>query len=184
MFSMKLTRDSSKDEGIAYILQTKKNKIGINIDAGDMQIFLSEQKTDKDGLFHWAGEYEMKETSFFLSKPIGKYSLGKIFVEGVRFVCFNDEGISEVTDELVKAFGNTDILIIEKSAQNEDGTETGLKKSDLKKLIEKVDPRVLISTKGITEHVLKEFSYPFQETKNYSVTKTSLPSDTSEYIIL
>ena len=181
---MKLTRDSSSESGIAYILQTKKNKIGINVDAGDMQIFLSEQKNDAKGLFHWAGEYEMNGTSFFLSKPAGKHSLAKIFVEGVRFVCFNDEGITEVTDELVKTFGNTDVLIIEKSAPNESGEETGLKKSDLKKLIEKVDPRVLISSKGKTELVLKEFSYPFQDTQNYSITKASLPSDTSEYIIL
>ena len=181
---MKLIRDKSVDEGIAYILQTKNNKVGINVDTGDMQIFLSEQKKDKSGLFHWAGEYEMNGTSFFLSKPIGKYSLGKIFVEGVRFVCFNDEGITEVTDELVKSFGNTDILIIEKSEPNEAGEETGLKKSDLKKLIEKVDPRVLISAKGKTEAVLKEFSYPLQEVENYTTSKSSLPSDISEYIIL
>lgn len=181
---MKLTRDTSKEEGIAYILQTKNNTIGVNVDCGDMQIFLSEQKKDKTGLFHWAGEYEMNGTSFFLSKPIGKYSLAKIFVEGVRFVCFNDEGITEITDELINAFGNTDILIIEKSAESEDGSTTGLKKSDVKKLIEKVDPRVLISAKGKTESVVKEFSYPFQETKSYSVTKASLPSDISEYIIL
>ena len=181
---MKLTRDPSTDSGIAYILQTKKNKIGINIDTGDMQIFLSEQTKDKKGLFHWAGEYEMNGTSFFLSKVGGKHSLAKIFVEGVRFVCFNDEGITEVTDELVKIFGNTDVLIIEKSAPNESGEETGLQKSDLKKLIEKIDPRVLISAKGKTEMVLKEFSYPFQDMENYSITKTSLPSDISEYIIL
>ena len=181
---MKLIRDKSVDEGIAYILQTKNNKVGINVDTGDMQIFLSEQKKDKSGLFHWAGEYEMNGTSFFLSKPIGKYSLGKIFVEGVRFVCFNDEGITEVTDELVKSFGNTDILIIEKSEPSETGEETGLKKSDLKKLIEKVDPRVLISAKGKTEAVLKEFSYPLQKVENYTTSKASLPSDISEYIIL
>ncbi|HIQ56534.1 TPA: hypothetical protein EYG96_00640 [Candidatus Gracilibacteria bacterium] len=181
---MKLIRNKSEENGMAYILQTKKNKIGINTESGDMQIFLSEQKKDKNRLFHWAGEYEMKGTSFFLSKPIGKFSLGKIFVEGVRFVCFNDEGLTEVTDELVKAFGNTDILLIEKSGKNEKGEETGLKKADLKKLIEKVDPRVLIAAKGYTELALKEFSYPFQETENYSVTKASLPMDISEYIIL
>ncbi len=181
---MKLIRDKSGEEGIAYILQTKENKVGINVESGDMQIFLSEQKKDKNGLFHWAGEYEMKGTSFFLSKSLGKYSLGKIFVEGVRFVCFNDEGLTEVTDELVKSFGNTDILLIEKSKPNDKGEETGLKKSDLKKMIEKIDPRVLICAKGYTETILKEFSYPFQNVENYSITKASLPSDTSEYIIL
>ncbi|HID92194.1 TPA: hypothetical protein EYP45_03690, partial [Candidatus Peregrinibacteria bacterium] len=72
---MKLIRNKSEENGMAYILQTKKNKIGINTESGDMQIFLSEQKKDKNRLFHWAGEYEMKGTSFFLSKPIGKFSL-------------------------------------------------------------------------------------------------------------
>ena len=126
----------------------------------------------------------MKGTSFFLSKPVGDFSLGKIFVEGVRFVCFNDKGVSEVTDELIKSFGNTDILLLEKSELSESGEETGLKKADLKKLIEKVDPRILIASKGYTEEILKEFSYPFQEVENYSVTKASLPQDISEYIIL
>ncbi len=175
---MKLTRNTTKENGIAYTLQTKHNTIGINVDTGDMQIFLQEQEHDKKGLFHWPGEYEMNNTSFFLSKPIGKCSLGKIFVEGVRFVCFNDEGLTEVTDDLIQTFGNTDILLIEKSEHS------GLKKSDLKKLIEKVDPRVLISSRGYTENILKEFSFPFKKEEQYSVTKISLPNENSEYIIL
>ena len=37
---MKLIRDSVDSSGIAYVLQTKENKIGINADIGDIQLFL------------------------------------------------------------------------------------------------------------------------------------------------
>lgn len=171
---MKLTR---QQDGLSFLLTTKNQTVGINTEKGDLQLFLSEQQADSDGLFHWPGEYERNGVSFFITPPFGEASLGKVFVEGVRFVFFTDNGLRELSDELLKSFGNTDVLIIEK-------TEDGLSKGDMKKLIEKVDPRILIACEGYTANLLKEYSFPFTPSQGLSVSKSSLPNDISEYIIL
>lgn len=171
---MKLTRDES---GLSFTLKTKNALVGINSTKGDMQLFLTEQSKDSKGLFHWPGEYEMEGISFFLSPLVGDFSIGRLFIEGVRIVCFNDKGLTEVTDDLLKTFGNADVLIVEKS-------DEGLNKADMKKLLEKVDPRILIACKGSTAIALKEYSYPFTESESVTISKSSLPNEISEYIIL
>lgn len=173
---MKLIRHEENGD-LSFILETKKDKIGINCHKGELQIFLSEQKKDAKGLFHWPGEYEMNGISFFLSPPEGNQSIGRIFVEGVRIVLFNDSGINEVNDELIKFFGNVDVLIVEKS-------DDGLNKADMKKLLEKIDARILVACQGSTAIALKEYSYPFSTSETINITKASLPSDISEFVIL
>lgn len=174
---MKLIRNKEEETGLSFILQTKKDSIGVNCENGDLQIFLSEQKKDTKGVFHWPGEYEMNGVSFFLSPLEGNQSIGRIFVEGVRIVLFKDSGLTAVDDELLALFGNVDVLLIEKS-------DDGLNKADMKKLLEKIDPRILIASQGKTAIALKEYSYPFVEEKSVNITKASLPSEVSEYIIL
>ena len=83
----------------------------------------------------------------------------------------------ELTDGLLKSFGNTDVLVVEK-------TEDGLTKGDMKKLLEKVDPRILVACEGYTAQIMKEYSFPFVVSETLTVSKTSLPNDLSEYIIL
>lgn len=172
---MKITRNSS--DIFAYEVDSSLGKIGINQVGKDLSVYLSQQPEGKTReILHWPGEYEINGVSVFLQLVGGENFLAKIFVEGVRVVFFNDTGVSELGD-VHKFFGNTDVLVLGKDSQ-------GLAKADMKKLIEKVDPRVLIGASGNTEAMLKDFSFPLDYSDSVKITKSSLPSDQSLYFIV
>jgi hypothetical protein len=164
-------------EGISFKLSTKDGEIGINTLNDNLSVFLSIQDIDKKTCIHWPGEYEIKGVSFFVSPNFGKYSIVKVFLEKVRFVFFCDENINELSDDLLDTFGETDILCIEKSKE-------GLTQKEMKDLIEKVDPRILIACKGETANKMKDYSFPFETLDKLLVSNSSLPNETSEYKVL
>lgn len=164
-------------EGISFKLSTKQGEIGINEINENLSVFLSTQEIDKKTFIHWPGEYEIKGVSFFVTPTFGKYSIVKIFIEKVRFVFFCDENTSDLSDELLDSFGETDVLCIEKS-------KDGLSQKQMKDLIEKIDPRILIACKGETAEKMKDYSFPFENVDKLSISHSSLPNETSEYKIL
>lgn len=163
----------------SFRLATKTASVGINTADADLSIFSSFQGNDaSDAWIHWAGEYEQKGVSVFIAQPVGDHSVVKIFCEGIRVVLFNDTGMTEgFSESLVEQFGNTDIFIAIKG-------ENGLSDADYKKLIEKVDPRIIVASAGKTEGMLRGFSFPLQNVSSVNITQEKLPSEVSEYYTL
>lgn len=159
-----------------FSLTTKQGKIFVNTEGEDLSVFLNEQKKDKENLLHWPGEYEKNGVATFLSDIGGEKFLGKIFVEHVRVVFFSDSGV-EYTEELSKEFGNTDVLVFQKG-------ENGLTESQTKKLLESIDPRMLIGLTGSTMDFLKKLSLPVLPKESLTFTKSTLPAEHTEYYVV
>lgn len=160
----------------AFVVETKTATVGINTPKGDISIFSAYQpETNNDTTIHWPGEYETKGVSVFISPVIEKESLVKIFAEGIRVVFFSDTSLHTVSEKEIEFFGNTDILLCTKTA------EGGISSAEYKKLIEKIDPRVIVAGDEASAAMLKSFSFPVQEVSKYSVVVDKLPMDTSEY---
>ena len=170
---------STLDSPFAFSLSSEFGDISINEYGENISVFLQEQKKDKDKVFHWPGEYEMGGIAIFLQKVGGRSALGKIFVEHIRTVFFTDEDLStlENTDTLKEAFGNTDILIFKKG-------ENGLSESQIKKLIDDIDPQVLVATGIETKELFKKMSLPLIAKDTLSFTKKSLPQEHTEYFAI
>lgn len=164
------------ENGFSFDITTKEGNIMINSQGGDLRVFLTEQKKDEKDTLYWPGEYEKNGVAVFLTDLGGESMLGKIFVEHIRVVFFTDSGV-EYTDELANEFGNTDILVFEKG-------QNGLTESQTKKLLESIDPRVLIGTAGPTMDFLKKLSLPVLPKESLTFTKSSLPDEHTEYYIL
>lgn len=167
-------------EGTSLTLSTKTKSVDIGFSGkSDISVFSSIQETEESNMLHWPGEYEINGIAFLISQPFGKKSIIKIFSEGVRFTFFCDENITEITEDLIQSFGNTDILFLEKSTQ-----EKSLSKGNIKKLIEKIDPRILIIPQGNTADAFAEYNFPFISKEKLVITYSSLPKEHTEYIIL
>lgn len=165
-------------EGISFQLSTKVGAVGIgSTGKSDISVFLTDQGNDQENMLHWPGEYEINGLAFLIAQPVGSHSVVKIFSEGVRFAFFNDDGVKEVSDDLIAGFGNTDVLVIEKS-------DNGLSKGDMKKLIEKIDPRMIVIPQGSTVEVFKDYNLPFSTEEKLNISYSGLPKEHSEYVIL
>ncbi len=163
----------------SFLLDTKTASIALNQLGGDIAIFSTFQEGEENhSVFHWPGEYETKGVSVFISPVLESQSIVKIFAEGIRVVLFSDKNLSGYSDEiLLPYFENTDILICSKE-------ENGIADSAYKKLIEKIDPRIIIATEGLTTKTLSSFSFPLQSTAKISLNQEKLPTDTTEYYSL
>lgn len=163
----------------SFLLETKTANISINNTLGDVSVFSAFQEgVEENTTLHWPGEYEVKGVSVFISPVQGDESVVKIFSEGIRIVIFSDEGWPEKYDEkILSYFENTDVLICLKK-------ENGIPDNEYKKLIEKIDPRILITPEGHPEKVITSFSFPLQKISKLSITADKLPTNVSEYYTL
>lgn len=168
---------SSLSSDFSFLLETKQTNIGVNEKTTDLSIFLQEQANETGKtVVHWPGEYEKKGVGMFLSDLGSKNYLAKVFAEHVRVVFFSSENV-KYTPELKDSFGNTDILVLSYVGDS-------VSKSDIKHLIEAVDPRILIGSGESTEKLFSDISLPVQKKDSLSISKTSLPSEHTEYYIL
>lgn len=173
---MNITATSSK----SFLIEYKTAKLSINLSGEDVSLFTTfqEKESKNSNTLHWSGEYETKGISVFISPVLQTSSIAKIFAEGVRIVVFHDENLKEFPEEkFLSYFENTDILLCIKG-------ENGLENANYKKLIEKIDPRMIICAEGETQEILHSFSFPLQNIVKLNITQEKLPIDTTEYYTL
>jgi len=174
---------STLDSPFSFLLKTEYGDLSVNKKGENLSLFLEEQKKDVEKVFHWPGEYEMGGIAMFIQDIGGTNNIGKVFVEHMRVVFFTDENLktgenTEVSQESLKnAFGNTDILIFKKG-------ENGLTESQIKKLIDEIDPQVLVATGIETKELFKKMALPVMAKDSLSFTKKSLPQEHTEYYSL
>lgn len=177
-FHYSLFMNFSAQSGVSFLLDTKTASVGINTKGKDISLFSSFQSDEfAASNINWPGEYETKGVSVFVSPVYGTHSALKIFAEGIRISYFSDDGFTGNAEELVEFFGNTDVLIVAKS-------ENGIADAEYKKIIEKIDPRVILCAGEISEKMLKGFSFPLQMVAKISITPEKLPAEISEYYCL
>jgi len=170
---------STGEAAFSFHIKTEFGDISLNEKGENLSVFLNEQKKDKDKVFHWPGEYEMGGIAIFLQNIGAKSFIGKVFVEQVRVVFFTDEDLKNAEDEtsLKDAFGNTDVLIFKKG-------ENGLTETQVKKLIDDIDPQILVATGIETKELFKKMALPVQAKESLTFTKKSLPQEHTEYYSL
>jgi len=176
---MKISTLPDSSHPFAFTIETELGNITINEKGENISVFLSEQSKDEDKVFHWPGEYEMGGIAMFLQNVGASSFIGKIFVEQVQVVFFTDENLknAENTDSIKDAFGNTDVLIFQKG-------ENGLTDTQIKKLIDDIDPQLLVATGMATKELFKKMALPMVAKDKLSFTKKSLPQEHTEYCSL
>ncbi len=168
---------STLESPFSFLLSTEFGEVSLNEKGKNISVFLNEQKKDNDEkIFHWPGEYEMGGVAVFLKNIGGDSNIGKVFVERIRVVFFTDEGLTSA-DDMVAKIGNTDVLIFQKG-------ENGMTEAQIKKLIEEIDPQVLVATGIKTKELFKKMALPVIAKDTLSFTKKSLPQEHTEYYSL
>ncbi len=170
---MKLTPLGSP---FSFVLSLTSGSVGMNNNTGSLfSIFHSQQESDVENCFHIPGEYEKRDVSVYIQDIGAQYSLIKLYAEEVRLVFFSSSNaqMPENGDEL---FGEVDILIFDKSSE-------GLSDTEAKKLLEKIDPRVIIFSKESSEFV-KKIGFSTQEVEDFSFSRALLPTEKTEFYMM
>lgn len=167
---------SALSNPFSFVLETKNGSVFINSEGkGLFSLFLSEQPEDKKGLLHWAGEYEIGGVAAYLVNIGDEKFLGKLNAEDVNFAFFSYSS-GKLNDEITENFGSVDILVLEKIGDSND--------TELKKFIEKIDPRVIIFC-GLNANLFAQKSgFSITQTSDIPCSKSSLPIDRTDFYSL
>jgi len=138
-----------------------------------------QENFQKKPVVNWPGEFEFKEITVksFATRENG---LGQIFrFEDINFGFLGDLK-KLISQEKMEPLSNTDVLFLPK-------TNDGMSNKDLKKLIEEIDPRIVIlaGEENLFNELLKELGASSLERKeSFTISKSKLPSDHTEFIAL
>jgi hypothetical protein len=128
---------------------------------------------------NWPGEYEL-EGVLVKSFNTEKNQLAHFFkIEDVRFGFLNDLSIV-LNEEQLEPLVNSDVLFLPK-------TSSGLKNKELKKIVEEIDPRIIIlmGETALFPELLKELgSEPVQSQQEYAISVKNLPVEHTEIVEL
>jgi L-ascorbate metabolism protein UlaG (beta-lactamase superfamily) len=141
-------------------------------------------------LIDWPGEYEVKEIAVMAKKsPENKSLFLTVVAENVK-ICYMENIGKELSDDILEAIGDVDILLI--AVGGDGGTDA----QTAHKIIEAIEPRAVVpmnyaidgATKEIAtlEPFLKEFGVTTLEPREkFTITgKSSFKEDSMDVVIL
>ncbi|MEI7511192.1 MAG: hypothetical protein WCJ84_03485 [Candidatus Peregrinibacteria bacterium] len=170
---MKLSPDGSP---FSFSLAVSTGTIGINNTKGSLfSVFLQEQAEDQEKYFHIPGEYEKADIAAYLIHMGAKYFLGKLYAEEVHIAFFSSEGAT-LPENVDEVFGEVDILVFEKSPE-------GISDSEAKKMLEKIDPRIVVFSKDSLDFA-KKSGFVVEAVETLSFTRVSLPMEKTEFYVM
>jgi hypothetical protein len=156
------------DNPFSFRIKTSSGEIWINKQGAPLFSILL-QETEEEDVISWQGEYDRASIAIKLINIQGKYSLATIVVEGMRISFFSTEGMV-FSEELIKQMGNIDILFFERQGES-------ISDSQAKKILEEIDPRVIIVPIQTTESFMKKNGFPLESLEKISLSKSSLPEE-------
>ena len=140
-------------------------------------IFSSEQNLENKKVVDFPGEFEIAEIAV-KSKFLRDENLSSIFkIENVNFGFLGDLR-KIVSIEKLEFFANCEVLFLPVFAD-------GIGKKDLKKIVEEIDPKIVIfaGEPAEFESVAAEFGGA-EKLENLEISKTKLPADKTLFYIL
>src|SRR3989339_2002862 len=174
--------------GSQFIFNGKKVSLALN-PSNDLKtdiVLLS--KESKDVVFanskvcDWPGEYEISSVPIIGVPVLGKdFVIYRFTIDDIS-ICFL-KGISEIlNDDVLEKIGDIDVLLI--SIGNGPDTLDAKKAHDI---FEDIDPRIVIPFEYDLENLsnfAKEFGSIPEALNEYEISKSALPIDKSEIVIL
>jgi hypothetical protein len=158
----------------SFLLDTKEGKVSVNETSdGVFSLFMTEQENDEKNILHWPGEYEKNGVAAYLVDLGGERFLGKMHAENMNFAFLSSGKIKNLADH-EESFGAVDILLFEKG-------EDGPGDAEMKKFLETLDPRVVIFVGEAAKSFAQKSGFAVEEKTEISISRSSLPSDKTEF---
>ena len=163
----------------ALEVQFAKNTIVLEADAKhDSALFMTNsygKEFKKTRMFTWPGEYEMADCLVRAFESDGRFTVFVVQVEDIHIVHLGKA--TAISPELIDFLRQVDILVFPFD-------EGGIEPKGAKKIIEKIDPRVLLPIGAKREAIFPLFGSAAESVPFYKTTRASLPQDKMEIIKL
>jgi hypothetical protein len=164
----------------AFAVSSKNGVFVLNPSENDPALLFSlhtevnRDLTQNGKVVTWPGEYEFGGTGIITFELPNKKLGAKVLTEGLRML-FLPASSQEFSEHDLEVFGDVDILVLETADQAD----------SLKKLIEEIDPKVVIPVGSTQEKFLGMMGGGnVQSSENFICSSSSLPVDQTQFVKL